>query len=336
MLRDGHSDRLRNVWSSLLCLALASTPAPATPSANGFKDGRPFGEAAENCDASYPLARKNPALLQQLRRRIREAGYGGWLRSGRLSVAVVDLTPRDRIHYAGINDDAMLYSASLPKIVTLLGVAQAAKENKVKWNASVEERLSSMINQSSNTDASWAFDLVGPRYLEDVVRRPGYCFYGNEHGGLWLGRRYGPGGEQNRDPLHNMSHGATARQAARFYTLLAKGLLVSPVGNKRILAAMGAPKVHHKFVKALEDKEGVNILARKSGTWRTFHSDSALVQHGNAKYVIVALSDHRKGSKAMVDIAEIVDDLMVEGAHRAPVVAMNRGRRAARATTAVR
>ena len=321
------------MWSCLLGLTLAAAPLPAAPSG---LDGRPFGEAAQDCEAHYPLTRKNGALVDKLRRGIREAGYGSWLRSGRLSVAVVDLTAKDRIHYAGINDDLMLYSASLPKIVSLLGVAQAAKENKIKWNARVEERLSSMINQSSNVDASWAFDLVGPQYLEEVVRRPGYCFYGDEHGGLWLGRRYGPGGEQNRDPLHNMSHGATSRQTARFYTMLAKGLLVGPVGNKRILSAMNAPKVHHKFVKALEHKEGVTILARKSGTWRTFHSDSALVQHGNTKYVVVALSDHRKGAQAMVDIAELVDEIMVEGAHRAPVVAMNRGQGKSRSSRAVR
>lgn len=297
---------------ALALLLLAADPAPVV------KDGLPFGEAAADCQASFPLQRKNLRLLDGLRRGLREQGYGPLLRTGRLGVAIVDLTAADHVHYAGINDDVMFYAASLPKIAGALAVAQAAKEGKVKWTPEVQRRLSSMVNASSNADASWAFELVGAEYIEEVVRRPGYCLYGDLNGGLWLGRPYKKGGETHRDPLNNMSHGATGRQVARFYTLLSKGQLVGPVGNKRILSIMGPPKMHHKFVGAIEDREGVQFIARKSGTWRTFHSDSALVQHGGVRYAMVVLTDHPKGPEAITAAARIVDDLMMAGEHRAP------------------
>lgn len=295
--------------ATLLGLALATQAA-------GPDGARPFGEAAVGCEASYPLRLKNLRLLDGLRQRLRAEGYGPWLRGRRLAVSIVDLSPPDRVHYAGINDDEMFYAASLPKIVAALAVAQAAKENKVKWTPEVSRRLSTMINASNNADASWAFELVGANYLEDIVRRPGYCFYGDEHGGLWLGRPYKKGGETNRDPLHSFSHGATSRQVARFYTLLHKGLLVGPVGNKRLLSVMGPPTMHHKFVGALEDRWDVRFIARKSGSWRTFHSDSALIEHGDSRFVVVALSDHRSGAAAVEAVARIADDLIRDGAHR--------------------
>jgi beta-lactamase class A len=296
----------------LVTLALLAAAPPRVPD-------QPYGEAARDCEAHYPLTRKNVPLTEALARRLDAAGYGSMMRRGRLGVSIVDLTPRGRIHYAGVNDDTMLYAASLPKIVALLGVTQAAKEGRLHWTPAIAERLDRMINDSSNPDADWAVHRVGLDYLEDLVRRPGYCFYGGLRGGLWVGRGYARGGPTHRDPLRELSHGATARQAARFYTLLDRGLLVGPVGSRRILGAMGPPRKHHKFVGALEDRPGLRFLARKSGTWRSFHSDSALIEHGGVRYVVVAIADHPRGAAAVAEAARIADDLIVAGAHRAPI-----------------
>lgn len=297
-----------NIVASLLALSISqAAPAPDTP----------VGEAAKDCRASFPLSKPNVRLSKELKSRLTAAGYGALIRKRRLAVAIVDLTPKTRIHYAGVNDDEMMYAASLPKIVALLGVAQGAKEGRIRWTPGIAKRLDRMINDSSNPDAAWAVNTATLDYLEEVVRREGYCFYGDRHGGLWVGRPYGKGGESNREPLENLSHAATARQVARFYTLLDKGLLVGPVGTKRIRAAMGPPRKHHKFVGALKDREDVQFLARKSGTWRQFHSDSALVVHGDTRYVVVGIAEGARGKKAMTAIAQIADDLVMLGAHRA-------------------
>jgi beta-lactamase class A len=54
---------------------------------------------------------------------------------------------------------------------------------------------------------------------------PRYRLYDPRHyGGLWVGKDYAKSGLWRRDPLHNLSHGATAMQVARFYYLLKTAL----------------------------------------------------------------------------------------------------------------
>jgi beta-lactamase class A len=93
-------------------------------------------------------------------------------------------------------------------------------EGKLEWTHEYEERLANMIRASSNSDASWGAEVAGLDGIESTMRDPDYCFYDNKNGGLWVGRQYGPRGGSNRDPLQNLSHAATARQTARFYTML--------------------------------------------------------------------------------------------------------------------
>src|SRR6185436_16307468 len=114
---------------------------------------------------------------------------------------------------------------------------------------------------------------------EEVLRDPKYCLYDDTNGGLWVGLSYGPTAKAHPDPHFSITHGATARQAARFYALLEAGKLVSPHWSFRMLGLMSPPAHFHKFVGGLQGREGVIFLARKSGTWRNFHADSALIQH---------------------------------------------------------
>ena len=50
-----------------------------------------------------------------------------------------------------------------------------------------------------------------------------------------------------------------------------------------------------KFVKGL-DGSGCEIY-RKSGTWSKFHADGALVDHGDKKYIAVALMEDEHGGE---------------------------------------
>ncbi len=299
---------IRRGWITALCLGmLFGTTAQAT------KANKP---AESSCHAPYPLTGTTQKLQNSLEKRIRKMGWGRHLDRKTLSVSIVDLTDNNRIYYAGLNDDRMMYAASLPKIAILLSVIEQANEGELEWSHKIDTRLSKMVTASSNSDAAWAAELVGLENIADILQQPKYCFYEKPLGGLWVGRTYRGGGPSNRDPVFNISHGATSRQTARFYTMLFKGKLVSRHWSFRMLGLMAPPKHYHKFVGGLKDREGVVFLARKSGTWRNFHADSALIQHFGRRYVLVALTEVKSGEGMMREIAKIADDLIMDGAHR--------------------
>ncbi len=273
-------------------------------------------DSTPKCVAGYKLQKKNATLQKNLETRLAKAGFAKHLSKKRMAVALVDLSKPGSRYYAGINDDVMMYAASLPKIAILLTVIEAVNNGTLEWTREFDTRLQEMIVSSSNEDASWGTDLVGLLAIEKEMRDPRYCLYDDKDGGLWVGRAYRSGGATNRDPKNDISHGATARQAARFYTMLDAGELVSKEWSFRMLGLMSPPKHVHKFVNGLSDRQGVVFLARKSGTWRNFHADSALIQHFGARYVLVGLSELNDGEHVMRELVRIADDLMLDGAHR--------------------
>ena len=129
-------------------------------------------------------------------------------------------------------------------------------------------------------------------------------------------RAFEKGGESYRDPLKQISHGATARQTARFYAMLDAGQLVSPYWSEWMLARMGPPEYVHKFYLALGDRPGVTFVARKSGTWEDFHSDSALIEHAGRRYIVVGLAAHEEGESMLQRVGEIADEVIEIGEHR--------------------
>ncbi|MBN1959404.1 MAG: serine hydrolase [Deltaproteobacteria bacterium] len=279
-------------------------------------DSQTPNQAPEQCQSKITLNKKSRSLQRNLENAINKTHLDKYLKKHRLSIALVDLTSSKRIYYAGINDDDMMYAASLPKIAILLANAQAADDGRLDWTDEHSRRFFSMITASSNADASWGVEQVSLGSIESVLRDPRYCLYDNEHGGLWIGRKYAHSSETYRDPKNGLIHGATARQAARFYTMLNQEKLVSKVWSDRMLSLMGPPKHHHKFVRGLADRQNIQFVARKSGTWKVWHSDSALIRHGDNLYVAVAISETRHGDEIMQKIIRILDDLVMNGKHR--------------------
>ena len=72
---------------------------------------------------------------------------------------------------------------------------------------------------------------------------------------------------------------------------------------------LSRPAISHKFVKALEKKPQVEMF-RKSGTWRHFHADSAIVEVGRHKYILTALAEDPKGGAWLEAIAADVHTYM--------------------------
>ena len=73
---------------------------------------------------------------------------------------------------------------------------------------------------------------------------------------------------------------------------------------------MGSPAIHHKFVAGLSQVHPEAALFRKSGTWRNFHADSALVERDGRRYIAVALSDDPRGGDWCKRLIVGLDDIV--------------------------
>jgi beta-lactamase class A len=232
-----------------------------------------------------------------------------------LSVVLVDITKPSRPRMAYINPNEMMYAASLPKIAILLGAFERIASGEMTLDEETHAKLAMMIRNSSNRAATEILNKVGKAYLADLLQSPRYRLYDPErNGGLWVGKEYSKSGVWKRDPLHNLSHGATALQVARFYYLLQTGQLVSPEHSKQMKDILADPAIKHKFVKGLESKDPDHRIYRKSGTWRQYHSDSAIIEHGGRRYIAVALAKSPLGGKWLSDLIVVMDDLITRSA----------------------
>jgi beta-lactamase class A len=253
----------------------------------------------------------DPALQHSLREMIETMNLAVPLAERRLAVSLVDVSDIGNPRYAGLNDNEMMYAASLPKICVLVAGFERIREGTLRYTPALKEMFTRMTRYSSNLDASQAIQAVGFDTIAKVLTSPKYHFYDPAlNGGLWLGKGYGgPHDQWKRDPLHNLSHGATSLQAARFFLLLEQGRLVSPEYSAEIKEILSKPGLHHKFVKGLEDRPGYEIY-RKSGTWSKWHADAALIERGGKKYIAVALMEDPHGGEIFPKLIQKMDSLI--------------------------
>jgi len=251
------------------------------------------------------------SLQRGLERSIERLGLSPAVREKRLGVAVVDISRLHAPRVAAVNGDRMIYAASLPKIAILLGAFVEIERGRMRLDPQTRETLEQMIRVSSNEAATVMLRRVGKQNLESILMSDRYRLYDPAYnGGLWVGKEYGPNGAYHRDPIHNLSHGATAMQVARFYYLLETGQLISPKLTRQMKEILGNPGIHHKFVKGLEDKPGSRIF-RKSGTWQQWHADSAIVERDGHKYIIVGLAEDANGGEWLAELVKPVDDMII-------------------------
>ena len=233
-----------------------------------------------------------------------------------LSIVLVDITDPAFPRMAYVNPNEMMYAASLPKIAILLGAFERISDGKMTLDAATRAKLVQMIRNSSNHAATEILNRVGKAYLAALLQSPRYRLYDPErNGGLWVGKEYSKSGTWKRDPLHNLSHGATALQVARFYYLLQTGRLVSPELSRQMKTILGNPAIEHKFVKGLRSVHPETRIYRKSGTWRQYHSDSAIIEHDGRRYIAVALAKSPQGGKWLSDLIVALDKLVFQSAN---------------------
>jgi beta-lactamase class A len=251
------------------------------------------------------------SLQRQLDKTLTQLGLEKAVSNKKLSVALVDITRLNKPRVAAVNGDEMQYAASLPKIAILLGAFVEIEKGEMKLDTDTRESLTRMIRVSSNEDATHMLNRVGKQRLLGILQSRKFDLYDPKvNGGLWVGKEYGRSAAYQRDPLHNLSHGATAMQTARFYYLLETGRLVGPKLTREMKSMLGNPGIHHKFVKGLADYPDAKIY-RKSGSWRQWHADSAIVEAEGHKYIIVALAEDPNGGAWLSRLIQPIHQFMV-------------------------
>lgn len=268
-----------------------------------------------NAEEYFPQLRdvQDAALQHQLEQRIKRLNLDGPVKRGQLAIALVDVTDPQHPSLAHVNGDSMVYAASLPKIAILLAAFERVHEGKLTLDDELRGLMTAMIRHSSNTAATELIHRVGRNYINNVLSSPKYHLYDARYnGGLWVGKEYAQGVAYRRDPLHNLSHGATAFQVARFYYLLETGQLVTPALSREMKAILGSPGINHKFVKGLTANFPDVQIYRKSGTWRDWHADSAIVEHAGRTYIAVALAESPKGGEWMSNLICELDGIILQ------------------------
>ncbi len=259
------------------------------------------------------LPEKDAQLQSALVRVLNLPTYRRLVTERRLSVALVDLSDPDNVRYAGLDDDRERYAASLPKIGILLGVFDQIDRGNLRYTPQLKAKLERMIRRSDNAMSSELIGLVGFPAIAAALRDPRHALYDPDRGGgIWVGRGYGGKvGLWRRDPIGNQSHGATARQAARFLVMMDQGGLVSPWASREMKDILSKPAIHHKFVRGLDARPN-SVIYRKSGTWKQWHADAALVERDGKKYVAVALLDssNTAGGTVLSNLIVRLDDLV--------------------------
>lgn len=261
-----------------------------------------------------PLRELHDVAFQEKLDRImdRNKKWSRLVANGKLSIGLVDLRDPMNARFADINGEHMMYAASLPKIAILLAAMDALEKGELARTPEVTSDMKLMISRSDNAASTRMIDRLGYDKIASVLQDPEYELYDTTHGGgLWVGKRYAKSGVRRPDPLAGISHGATATQVARYYYLLAYGKLVSRERSEEMLQILTDPALHHKFVNTLDDIAPRAQLFRKSGSWRTYHSDSVLVWGPEwRRYILVALIDDADGEKILRQLILEVDALL--------------------------
>jgi beta-lactamase class A len=300
-----HARILAVCLAGMLSIIVAGGAAAAPPV-------EPVVDAGASDTGELPAV-PDHGLQQALEQLVREQGLWSQVESRKLALGLVDITDIDTPRYAALNPDHMMYAASLPKIAILLGAYVEVTEGDLQLEEGLHEDMVRMIRYSDNASATRVLEKVGREDLIDILTSERLRLYDPAHnGGLWVGKDYARQNAFRRDPLHNLSHGATVYQVARFFYLLERGDLVDDAYRDEMKEILSKPGIEHKFVAGLRNRP-VTEMYRKSGTWREYHADAALVEAGGHRFIMVGLAQHPDGGKWLTRLAAPMHDLVVGG-----------------------
>lgn len=259
-----------------------------------------------NLDYSTPVDAGLQAQIEKIDADLR-AKYD--MKEHQTAVGVIDLIGTPRL--AMIDPDREEYAASVAKVGILLAYFTVHPQAATHLDPTTRHELGMMAKISSNEMASKFSHELTLTKIQSILTDQ-YHLYDKDHGGgIWVGKHYGKDSERHLSAAGN-SHGATVRQLLRFWLWLEQDKLVSPQASetmRQIFASPDLPADDIKFVKALKDRPGMQII-RKWGTWENWLHDSAVITAPGRHYILVALTEHPKGDEYLEVLARRVDDLM--------------------------
>jgi beta-lactamase class A len=297
-------------FALLATLAALTVSLSFVPSASADEDEEevpdfvrqfPHGDIEQN-----PHFRQDAALQHRLQDAVTSMGLDPLVKTGKCGVAIVDLTDVDHPVLADVRGSSMIYAASIPKIGALYAAFQARKEGRLVIDDQFRETMTQMCRVSSNQAATATIMKVGFPYIASVLWESG-LYDPSTGGGLWVGKAYGGADDHwRRDPVANLSHGASAISLAKLLTLLAQGRLVDEQSSHEMLDILGNPGLHHKFVRGLDSRP--STIYRKSGSWSLWHGDAALIERADKRYVAVCLLESPQGEDILSQLILRLDD----------------------------
>lgn len=80
--------------------------------------------------------------------------------SKKMAVGVVDLSNQDEVKYASVNENHMMYAASLPKIAILLSAMDAFEKGELKETPTIKNDMRLMISKSNNQASTRMIDRL--------------------------------------------------------------------------------------------------------------------------------------------------------------------------------
>ena len=273
-----------------------------------------LGGGVARADGSYPDLRERhdddlQELLEETLRERMQPAFWKALREKRAGIVVADVTDVSEPEVAGFNPDRMLYAASLPKIAIFLGVLVEIERGNMKNDEATRSEATRMIRLSSNPAASNLLRRVGFENLAEILQSDRYRLYDPRHGGgLWVGRAYDKSPVWKRDPIHGISHGATAMQVARYYYMAITGQLASWKYRPMMREVFGDSPIQHKIVKGLRERPDAVVGKRKSGTWRHFHADSGIIERRDHRYIVAILLHDPDADEDIPKLIVAIDD----------------------------
>ncbi|MEN8123577.1 MAG: serine hydrolase [Bacteroidota bacterium] len=252
-------------------------------------------------DVTGPIFPIRELKCGELQKSLKEEIYKNtqWKRlveSKRMAIGIVDLQDVNHVKYAGLNEDNMMYAASLPKIAVLLSAVDAIENGELEETEKLKTDMRLMISKSDNSATTRIIDALGYEKIESVLRNTEHKLYDEKYGGgLWVGKRYASSGKRYPDPIKGLSHAASSIQVCSFYYQLVFGKLVNEERSAQMLEILKDPALKHKFVNTLHKIAPEASVYRKSGSWKNYHSDSVLVWGPDRKYIMVALIEDPNG-----------------------------------------
>jgi beta-lactamase class A len=269
------------VLAALLMGSTSLLAAPRTPPAPRVMTLALHGTEGEQAD---PLGLPpDPVLTQDLEAIIKDSDLLSRIhRHGKLSMVLVDITDPANMKTAMIQPDWETFTASLSKIVVLLGTVKKVNQNPHDWGK-VEERAEDMIKGSSNKAAISLFEWTGHKTIKEVTYAHG--LYDDALGGIW----WVPRTSFPQSPKKGLKICATARQVARYFVLMEQGRLNNPEDSKTIKGVLHNSKLALLHGGVVREEPATRYYG-KPGVLHDAVSEGMLIEGDRVRYVVSVIS----------------------------------------------